>query len=417
MSNPHFQLTLRTGHPDFLDLPWRLPLVKWPGNCDRLEEVYKGLSRHPVLFINYAGVLYALKELPGELAQKEYDLLLQMEDLHLPGVTPAGYAFTHTSQRVDAQGGASVLITRYLERSLPYRSLFMAGSLMRYREHLLDAIAGLLVQLHLAGVYWGDCSLSNTLFRRDAGALRAYLVDAETAEIYPDRFPAASRFHDLQIMEENVNGDLLDLETARLLAKGVPISDTGEYIRQRYQRLWEEISREETINPGEHYRIQERIRALNALGFSVGNVELVGGEDGGQLRLRVMVTDRNFHSDQLHDLTGLGVEEMQARKMMNEIQEIKAILSQVNNRSTPLSAAAYHWLENIYQPTLKLLQPMLDQQTRVAVAISAAELYCQVLEHKWYLSEQAHQDVGHQAATEDFIRQFGNKQTAESNLN
>jgi hypothetical protein len=60
---------------------------------------------------------------------------------------------------------------------------------------------------------------------------------------------------------------------------------------------------------------------------------------------------------------------------------------------------------------------MLDQQTRVAVAISAAELYCQVLEHKWYLSEQARQDVGHQAATEDFIRQFGNKQTAESNLN
>jgi hypothetical protein len=403
MSNSLQKLSLRPNHPDFLDLPWHLPLVKWPGNCSRLEEVYKGLSRHPVVFINYGGVLYALKELPGELAQKEYDLLLQMEELHLPAVTPAGFALTHTSQADDSKIEASVLITRYLERSLPYRSLFMGGSLLRYREHLLDAIAGLLVQLHLAGVYWGDCSLSNTLFRRDAGALRAYLVDAETAEIYPDRFPAAARFQDLQIMEENVNGDLLDLETARLLAKGIPISDTGEYIRLRYQRLWEEISREETINPGEHYRIQERIRALNALGFSVGNVELVGGENGGQLRLRIMVTDRNFHSDQLHDLTGLGVEEMQARKMMNEIQELKATLSQVNNRSTPLSAAAYQWLENYYQPTITLLQPMIDQQT------SPAELYCQVLEHKWYLSEQAHHDVGHQAATDDFIRQFGNK--------
>jgi hypothetical protein len=397
------KLSLRPNHPDFLDLPWHLPLARWSGNCDRLEEVYRGLSRHPVLFINYSGVLYALKELPGEQAKMEFDLLLQMEEMHLPAVTPVGYAFTQAPDSDAVRAITSVLVTRYLERSLPYRSLFMGSSLVRYRESLLDAIAGLLVQLHLAGVYWGDCSLSNTLFRRDAGALRAYLVDAETAEIYPNRFPAASRFHDLQIMEENVDGDLLDLATARLLARGIPISDTGEYIRLRYQRLWAEVSREETINPGEHYRIQERIRALNALGFSVGNVELLGGEEGGQLHLRVMVTDRNFHSDQLHDLTGLDVEEMQAQKMMNEIQELKATLSQVNNRSTPLSAAAYHWLENSYQPTIKLLQPMIDQQ------ISPAELYCQVLEHKWYLSEQAHHDVGHQAAAEDFLRQFGKK--------
>jgi hypothetical protein len=411
MNNSLQKLILRLEAPDFLDLPWQLPLTKWPGNCERLEEVYKGLSRHPVLFINYSGVLYALKELPGELAKKEYDLLLQMEELHLPVVTPVGFAFTQAANPGASQATTSVLITRYLDRSLPYRSLFMTGSLKRYREHLLDAIAGLLVQLHLAGVYWGDCSLSNTLFRRDAGALRAYLVDAETAEVYLNRFPAASRFQDLQIMEDNVDGDLLDLATARLLARGVPISDTGEYIRLRYQRLWAEVSREETINPGEHYRIQERIRALNALGFSVGNVELVGGGDGGQLRLRVLVTDRNFHSDQLHDLTGLDVEEMQARKMMNEIQELKATLSQVNNRSTPLSAAAYHWLENIYQPTVELLQSMIDPQT------SPAELYCQVLEHKWYLSEQARHDVGHRAATEDFLKQFGNERTAESKLN
>ena len=42
-----------------------------------------------------------------------------------------------------------------------------------------NAFAGLLVELHLAGLYWGDCSLSNILWRRDAGAMMAYLVDAE----------------------------------------------------------------------------------------------------------------------------------------------------------------------------------------------------------------------------------------------
>lgn len=388
-------VSLRAGFPDFLDLPWNLPLEHWAGHCARLEEVPRGLSRHPVVFVNYGGVLYALKELPVGLAEREYNLLSQMEELRLPVVTPVGHLHTHNER-----GDASVLISRYLDRSIPFRTLFMRRSLTRYREYLLDSIAGLLVQLHLAGIHWGDCSLSNTLFRRDASALQAYLVDAETAEIYPDQFPPALRYYDLEIMEENVSGDLADLETASMLAEGVPISDTAIYIRQRYQRLWEEITREDIINPGERYRIQERIRALNALGFSVGEVELAATDSGQQLRLRVVVTDRNFHRDQLQGLTGLDAQEMQARLMMNEIQELKATLSQVHNRSTPLSVAAYHWLESYYRPVTDRLQPLVDEHTEIT------ELYCQVLEHKWYLSEKAQRDVGHQAATTDFLQRF-----------
>ena len=50
----------------------------------------------------------------------------------------------------------------------------------------------LLVRLHLVGFWWGDVSLSNTLFRRDAGAFAAYLVDAETGELHDDAQPRAS---------------------------------------------------------------------------------------------------------------------------------------------------------------------------------------------------------------------------------
>jgi hypothetical protein len=392
-------LSIRPGNPDFLDLPWNLPVVRWADHSNRLEEVQRGLSRHPVCFANYDGVLYAFKEMPVGLAEREYDLLLKMEAAHLPVVNPVGHVQAET-----AAGQTSVLITRFLERSLPYRTLFMRSSLERYREHLLDAIAGLLVQLHLAGFYWGDCSLSNTLFRRSAGALQAYLVDAETAEAYPDRFSPTLRYYDLEIMEENVNGDLADLQTAALLSEGIPVRDTGTYIRQRYLRLWEEITREDIITTGEHFRIQERIRALNDLGFSVGEVELATTDIGQQLHLRVVVTDRNFHSDQLQNLTGLDVEENQARMMMNEIQELKATLSQTHNRSTPLSVAANHWLENIYQPTVNLLKPLVDENTDVS------ELYCQLLEHKWFLSEKAQHDVGHQTAASDFIQHFSKLQ-------
>lgn len=397
------EISLRPEHPDFLDLPWELPLSQWESHCERLEEAPRGLSRHPVVFVNYSGNLYALKELPPKIAQREYEILRQIEDMRLPGVIPVGHLTTHK-----AQYNASVLITRYLDRSLPYRSLFMRSSLEHYRDHLLDAVSGLLVQLHLAGIFWGDCSLSNVLFRRDAGTLQAYLVDAETAEAHPGRLSPTLRHHELEIMEENVQRDLNDMADSGILPTDIYIWDTGVYIRQRYQALWEEITREEVLMPGERYRIHDRIRALNALGFSVGEVKLETTNGGDRIRLRVAVTDRNFHRDQLYGLTGLEAEEMQARKMMNEIQEVKATLEQRNNRDTPLGVAAYHWLENLYQPTLEILESLVDENT------TPAEVYCQVLEHKWFLSEKAHRDVGHQTAADDYLLEYGDQDTYQS---
>jgi len=89
--------------------------------------------------------------------------------------------------------------------------------------------------------------------------------------------------------------------------------------------------------------------------------------------------------------------------MMNEIQEIRATQSQAGNRSTPLNVAAYYWLEHFYNPVVAQLQPLAGHD------MTTAELYCQILEHKWFLSEQAQRDVGHQAATEDYLQRFGEK--------
>lgn len=396
-------ISLRPGNPDFLDLPWNEPLRSWGNLCTRLEDAPRGVSRHPVQFVNYDGVLYALKETSVSAAEREYGVLHQVEELNQPAVIPVGHVQTETSQ-----GKAGVLITRFLENSLPYRVLFMSSGLETYRQHLLDAIVGLLVQLHLSGIYWGDCSLSNTLFRRDAGALRAYLVDAETAEFHSGYFQPTLRFHDLQIMEDNVNGEIMELFTAGLLTgldPNIPPADTGAYVRLRYQQLWEEITREDIINPDEHYRIQERVRVLNNLGYSVGNIELEGTDDGNRLRLRVVVTDRNFHRDQLFNLTGIDAEENQAQVMMNEIQELRATLSQAGDHKAPLGVAGYYWLENVYKPVVDSLGQMVSDHS------TPTEIYCQILEHKWYLSEQAQHDVGHQMAAEDFIVRFGSRES------
>jgi tRNA A-37 threonylcarbamoyl transferase component Bud32 len=354
----------------------------------------RGISRHEVLFVDYGDAIYALKELPAGRAEREYSLLRDMEERRLPSVLAAG----HARVRVEGEDeDNSVLITRYLEGSLPYRALFMNQGLERYRERLLDAMAGLLVRLHLAGFYWGDCSLSNTLFRRDAGELQAYAVDAETSEIH-EQLSTGQRAYDLEILEENVAGDLADLQIAA--AQGwqlPPPGETGKIIRAKYERLWSEIDRQLLLSPGESYLIQERIRALNELGFSVGEFELVQTGQGDRLRLRTIVVDRDYHRRLLHGLTGLVAGDRQAALLNNEIKELQATLSRDQNRSVRQTVAAHLWLEQRYRPVTQRLREALGDGEELC------ELYCQVLEHKWYLSERARRDVGIEVSVEDYL--------------
>jgi hypothetical protein len=387
--------------PDFSDLPWDFPLNSWSQKEIRLEEIQHGISRHPVVFVNYSGSLFAIKELPEEVARKEYDLLYQMHKLGLPCVKPIGFA---TLNRTSSK--SSILFTRYLEASIPFRSLFISNAIDRYQYHLLDAISGLLVQLHSNGFYWGDCSLSNILFRRDAGALQAYLVDAETSEFHLPRLSPMLRYHDLEIMQENIIGELAELQAGENLSLSYPIQETGPYIQQRYRELWEEITREDVFRQDELYRVQERIRALNSLGFSVKDIELKNDEKGNILKLRIFVSDRNFHRNQLMEITGQYAEERQAQQIINEIYELKANFTQSGNPNISLEAVAYYWLGHVYKPVLDQLKPILDDPTHPKYNTDPIELYCQILEHKWYLSERAQHDVGHHAAVEDFVKKF-----------
>jgi len=387
--------------PDFSDLPWELPLNQWPMDGPHLEEVQHGISRHPVLFVNYDGRLYVIKELPELLGQKEYDLLSQMYAISLPCVQPIGYAKTSRKS-----GESSILFTRYLDASIPFRYLFINRIVDQFQTHLLDAIAGLLVQLHANGVYWGDCSLSNVLFRRDAGTLQAYLVDAETAELHLPRLSPMLRYHDLEIMQENITGELTELQTNQAIKSVYPLEETGDYIQQRYRALWEEITREEIFSQDELYKVQERVRKLNELGFSVKDMELKNEDHGNILKLRIFVSDRNFHRNQLMEITGIFAEDRQAQQITNEIHELRANMSRSGNPNITLEAVAYHWLEHVYKPIIEQLRPFMQTPDHPKYNADPVELYCQILEHKWYLSERAQRDVGHQAAVEDFIRQF-----------
>jgi len=202
-------MRLRSPSPGLLALPWLEPLAEWDATEIAMRDIPVGPSRHLVRFVEPDGALWALKELPQRIAEKEYAVLRDLEHRSLPAVRPAGLV-------AQPAGGNAILITRYLDRSWQYRRLLMRipPEQRAHRDRLLDAMASLLVDLHRNGVFWGDCSLANTLFSRDGQVLQAWLVDAETSEIHP-QLSAGQREHDVDILVENVAGGLVDL-AARL---------------------------------------------------------------------------------------------------------------------------------------------------------------------------------------------------------
>jgi len=381
------QLLARTGHPDFLDLPWELRLEEW--ESERLVDVVRGISRHVVRFVNYDGRLYALKELPAPLARREYMLLRALAAREMPVVEVVGV--------VSERGGEldAVLITRHLDYSLPFRKLFAGHELPDLRNRLLDAGADLLVRLHLAGFFWGDCSLSNTLFRRDAGSLTAYLVDAETGELHP-QLSDGQRRHDLAIAEENVVGELLDVEAELDQQQRFQPEDTARELVERYEGLWTELTQEEVFGPEERYRIDERLHRLNELGFDVEEVELVAAEDGYRLRLDPRVVEPGHHRRRLYGLTGLNAQENQARRMLNDLAGFRAELEKTEG-TLPGPVVAYRWLAEVFEPTIAAVPQELWTKRQ------AAEVYHEILEHRWYLSQLAGSDIGLPKAVESYL--------------
>jgi tRNA A-37 threonylcarbamoyl transferase component Bud32 len=376
-----FQLVARTGHPDFLDLPWSEPLARW--ETPRFVEVARGLGRHVVRFVDYDGALYALKELPPRLAQREYRLLRALAEFGLPAVEAVGVV----SER--GASDESVLITRYLDYSLPYRLVLTRTVLPAPLDLLLDAFAELLVRLHLTGFWWGDCSLSNTLFRRDAGRLSAYFLDAETAELH-DQLTDGQRAHDLELARENLFGELLDVGREDGL-------ELAEHVLASYDRLWGELTHEEVFAPEERFRLEQRLHRLNELGLDVAEVEVAGTDAGYRLRLRSRVVEPGHHRRRLLQLTGLRAQENQARRLLADVDVFCAELEGRGEPPVSEAALAGRWLNEVFEPAIASIPPELWGKRE------AAELYHELLEHRWYQSQRKGRDVGRDEALRSYV--------------
>ncbi|MDQ2690248.1 MAG: DUF4032 domain-containing protein, partial [Chloroflexota bacterium] len=236
----------------------------------------------------------------------------------------------------------------------------------------------LLVRLHTVGFFWGDVSLSNTLFRRDAGAFAAYLVDAETGELHESGLTRGQREHDLDIARTNIAGEIMDLEAGGRLEGGADALAIADGIVSSYRSLWSALTDRETFATAESWRITERVRRLNDIGFDIGEMTIQTEPDGTRVSITPKVVDAGHHQRRLLRLTGLDVEENQARRLLNDLDEYRARISRLGDNE---EMVAHEWLTRVFEPVVTSIPFELRAK------LEPAELFHQLLEHRWYMSQ------------------------------
>jgi hypothetical protein len=398
---------------DMLDLPWHVPLAGWP------EELFiplpRGISRHVVRFVDVDGTIMAFKEIPEHLAEREFRLLRDLEELEIPTVHGVGVV----TGRRDTRGARlpGVLVTEHLSWSIPYRTVYTRRLHPDTVDRLLDALALLLARLHLVGFVWLDCSLSNVLFRRDAGSFAAFLVDAETGELH-DVLTDGQRGMDIDIALDNIAGGLMDLQAGGRLPDGLDPVETAEQVPLRYGRLWNELTEPELVDGTQRWRIARRVQRLNELGFDVAELDLRRQADG-VVRIQPKVVDPGYHSRRLLRLVGLDAGENQARRLLNDLDQYTAARRMATRggrvRRAEQSAsqdviAAHSWLSDVYEPVITAVP------THLRSKLEDAELFHEVLEHRWYLSERAGHDVGLMEAVHDYVAEVLQRKPDEHTL-
>jgi hypothetical protein len=385
------ELTIRAGHPDFLDLPWDVSLQDW--ELDNRIDLPKGISRHEVRFFEYPQGLYAIKELPTRPANQDYSVLRQLESFGAPAVRPVGLVEKRSSDPHEERSAA--LITAYEPFSFSYRELIAGSGFGGRRSQLLDAFAMLLVELHLAGVFWGDCSLSNVLYRFDAEAIETIMVDGETATIYPDGLTDGRRTEDIEIMIMNVAGGMADIASSTGADLDDADLDLGDDIAERYHGLWHEVNRDDMIGPDERYRIRERIETLNGLGFDIEEIDLVPvDETGSRLRVKLQVGGRTFHQRRLKELTGVDALEQQARQILSDLYYFQTRTG--STTPTGKNIAAIQW-------RVQEFEPMLERLRKLDHVRDPIQTYCDLLFHRYTMSQGVGNDVGTDAAYDDWL--------------
>ena len=374
-------------------LPWHLPLEDWPEDPALAEK--RGISRHVVRLVRATKAedsqVYAVKETVSEFANREYKILRELSHLNAPCVEQVAVVEGRTD--VNGEELPCAIVTRFLPYSLPYRIL-LSGSVTGHDiTTMASALALLIVRLHLLGFWWGDCSLSNTLFRRDAEGFAAYLVDAETGE-FQKSLSDGQREHDLEIAMFNVAAELEDLSLSGVLYPGMDPVRAAEAVIRRYRRIWTALKERQLLDPKDRHAVERAMRTLHDLGFAVEEVAITIDGDTQMLSFQPKLVAAGYHTARLRELMGLETEELQAKRLLASFDRYRA---REEKTGASVTEMAKTWFLEVFEPVINRVPESMRGR------VEHAQMFHEILENRWYLSEAKGVDVGLEFATDNYV--------------
>ncbi|MET0297761.1 MAG: DUF4032 domain-containing protein, partial [Microbacterium sp.] len=186
------------------------------------------------------------------------------------------------------------------------------------------------------------------------------------------------REHDLDVARTNIAGEIMDLAAGGRLEGGIDAVEVADGIVSSYRSLWTALTDQETFASDEAWRLTERVQRLNDLGFDIGEMSIQTTPDGTRVSIEPKVVDAGHHQRRLIRLTGLDVEENQARRLLNDMDEFRARISRLGDDE---EMVAHEWLTRVFEPVVKAIPWDLRAK------LEPAEVFHQVLEHRWYMSQ------------------------------
>jgi len=149
-----------------------------------------------------------------------------------------------------------------------------------------------------------------------------------------------------------------------------------------------------SFGAGERWRVAARIEKLNALGFDVAELDMSADADGTTVRIKPKVVDAGHHSRRLLRLTGLDVQENQARRLLNDLDAFHADPIRDDEDE---EFVAHEWLTDVFEPAVRSVPRDLRGK------LEPAQIFHEILDHRWFLSERQSRDVPMAEATASYI--------------
>ncbi len=407
-------------------LPWGISLEEWPEHGVQPLIMRRGESRHPVLFIESGGRRYAIKETSPASAQQEITAFEELRTRGCSTLEPVGYVVVHgepiiagevAGHAVYESGDRGYCITRLAERVLPQSVLYRYPFTDINKRLLWSAVAELLLNLHEAGVYWGDPSLANVLIDLRDHRLTAVMADAETAEIVDGQLSDGLREADLAAFIESLEWQAEDIRLARGLSVEISLvtADDAAYFRRCYDGLRAERVHSGAVSEQSHVQVLDLLQhmlRLNVLGYGVlqfvrRSTDLIQAELGvgaanqetGAHLWQTATLRPGWYVQRLHEFLGVRVPRADARPLYQHLLVHKWLLSERAGHDVGMEAAASDWRRCYHEPLLAWIAAYLPD----ADAVTTYATYLAILDHTWEVSRREQREVPIEEGAMDYV--------------